>query len=244
LLLKAHDTSGYIIRRKSIQPLEQAIASRLLFPLQDGQVVRIEEHRHKHLPFDLSLANQATKAADLGKGFIASKDANDFTVPGLGWFPANGGLQFRKFPFDPLKSGFQLSCSMSHDLVIVPSRPQRRNSLIEHRIGVPLPAAYRRFLDLCGGWWGEIVCRCQEPTPFGIEHGIHAFHKATEVAALLDSMIAPRNMVTNGTGHFAKYTCLSVAGIDHGSVYALDGELRGIPGSVYQRGPMKRVMMC
>lgn len=34
-------------------------------------------------------------------------------------------------------------------------------------------------------------------------------------------------MVTIAYGNFEKFTCLSVAGIDRGFVYALDGEFRG-----------------
>lgn len=96
---------------------------------------------------------------------------------------------------------------------------------IEAGIGVPLPESYRRFLVECGGWWSDICCPCLEPTPFG-EHVITGFHDAAEVRGLLDSMITPRNMVTIGYGHRGKYTCLSVAGIDRGSVYALDSEFR------------------
>lgn len=97
---------------------------------------------------------------------------------------------------------------------------------IEREIGTRLPEGYRAFLAQCGGWWAEIDCACQEPTPFGDRHWINDFHNAREVRRLLDSMITPRNMVTITTGHFAKYTCLSIAGLDHGSIYALDGELR------------------
>jgi hypothetical protein len=107
-----------------------------------------------------------------------------------------------------------------------PEPPENNIQALEAGIGVPLPASYRAFLAMCGGWWGDILVPCQEPTPFGSEHWISAFHHAGEVRGLLDSMITPRNMVTIGSGHFAKYTCLSVAGIDRGSVYALDGEFR------------------
>ncbi len=33
-------------------------------------------------------------------------------------------------------------------------------------------------------------------------------------------------MICIGHGHFGMTTCLSIAGIDHGSVYALDTEMR------------------
>lgn len=92
---------------------------------------------------------------------------------------------------------------------------------------MPLPPSYRAFLRTCGGWCGDLLCPCREPTPFGSEHWLNGFHDAGEVRGLLHSLITPRNMVTIAWGHFAKYTCLSVAGIDRGSVYALDGEFRG-----------------
>ena len=99
---------------------------------------------------------------------------------------------------------------------------------IEAGIGVPLPADYRGFLAACGGWWGDTICRCLEPTPFGPNHVNSKFHSANEVRSLLDSVIAPRNVLTIGAGSFAKYICLSIAGIDHGWVYALDGESRSV----------------
>lgn len=101
---------------------------------------------------------------------------------------------------------------------------------IEEAIGVSLPQPYREFLANCGGWWRDISCPCQEPTPFGENHVITGFHDAAELHSLLTSMITPRNMVTIGYGHFAKYTCLSIAGVDHGAVYALDGEFRAFWG--------------
>jgi hypothetical protein len=96
---------------------------------------------------------------------------------------------------------------------------------LEAEIGVSLPARYREFLSKCGGWWHDVCCPCREPTPFD-EHVITGFHDAGEVRGLLDSMIIPRNMVAISYGHFGMYTCLSFAGIDRGSVYALDSEFR------------------
>jgi hypothetical protein len=107
-----------------------------------------------------------------------------------------------------------------------PETPDCDIEAIERAVGVPLRRAYRDFLSECGGWWHDILCPVEEPTPFGEDHWITSFHDAGEVEGLLNSMIAPRNMIVIGTGHFAKYTCLSIAGIDHGSVYALDGEFR------------------
>jgi hypothetical protein len=109
-----------------------------------------------------------------------------------------------------------------------PEEPARGDvAAIEEAIGVAIPAPYRRFLAECGGWCGDRLCPCDEPTPFGEEHWLREFHDAAGVHGLLDSMITPRNMITIGTGHFAKYLCLSIAGIDRGADYALDGEQRG-----------------
>ncbi len=105
-------------------------------------------------------------------------------------------------------------------------RAKRNIRRIEVAIGVSLPESYRLFLAKCGGWWGDICCPCDEPNPLGDSHVNSEFHVADEVYGLLDSTITPRNMITIGTGNFAKYTCLSVAGIDRGAVYVLDGELR------------------
>lgn len=43
---------------------------------------------------------------------------------------------------------------------------------------------------------------------------------------MLDSQIAPRNTIVIAIGNLKQYTLLSVAGIDYGSVYALDSEFR------------------
>src|SRR5262249_38134820 len=104
--------------------------------------------------------------------------------------------------------------------------PDRDVESIEAAIGVLLPPEYRKFLLSCGGWSGDVLCPCQEPTPFGEDHVTSAFHDAGEVRGLLGSLITPRNMITIAVGPFGGYTCLSIAGIDHGWVYALDGEFR------------------
>ncbi|MDZ4783401.1 MAG: SMI1/KNR4 family protein [Planctomycetia bacterium] len=105
------------------------------------------------------------------------------------------------------------------------NRTERDVGAIEAAIGVALPPAYRTFLAECGGWCGDIRCPSEQPTPFG-NHTIAGFHDATAVHDLLDSMITPRNMVTIASGHFGACTCISIAGIDRGSVYALDSEFR------------------
>jgi tetratricopeptide (TPR) repeat protein len=96
---------------------------------------------------------------------------------------------------------------------------------VEESIGTALPAQYRQFLATCGGWWGDLVCACREPTPFGSDHWLSGFHDAAQILGNL-SLLAPRNMVTIAYGSFEKFTCISVAGVDRGFVYALDFERR------------------
>jgi len=98
-------------------------------------------------------------------------------------------------------------------------------SQIESRASVRLPKSYKSFLKQCGGWWGNLVCDCTEPTPFG-SHNVAGFYVADEVYQLLDSCIAPRNTIVIAVGNLGKHTLLSVAGVDYGSVYALDSEFR------------------
>lgn len=97
---------------------------------------------------------------------------------------------------------------------------------IESRASVRLPKSYKNFLKQCGGWWGTLYCDCTEPTPFGISHNVAGFHEADVVYRMLDSQIAPRNTIVIAIGNLKQYTLLSVAGIDYGSVYALDSEFR------------------
>jgi hypothetical protein len=97
-----------------VDPSKQPVASGLLFPFQNGQVVRVEEHRHQRSPLELTLANKPAKASDLGKILVASKNSNDLTVPALGLLPGEGGLEVREFFFDAFQSRFELSCGLSH----------------------------------------------------------------------------------------------------------------------------------
>jgi hypothetical protein len=115
----------------------------------------------------------------------------------------------------------ELGCRYSGD-----PATEREVRVIERTIGVPLPSAYRTFLLSMPQADADLLIAAKEPTPFGTEHWLSVFHTAGDVGLLLDSNITPRNMVTIATGHFSKYTCLSVAGVDHGAVYALDGEFR------------------
>jgi hypothetical protein len=103
---------------------------------------------------------------------------------------------------------------------------ERSIAELESQIGVPLPSEYREFLMTIGGGYvrdGLAGCTC--PTPFG-ECNITEFHEVKDVVRLLDSTIAPRNLICIGSGHFGMTICLSIAGLDHGQVFALDTEMR------------------
>jgi hypothetical protein len=106
-----------------------------------------------------------------------------------------------------------------------PESPKRVEQL-EDLIGVPLPVEYRKFLiEIGGGYVRDGLAECTVPTPF-CKLNITCLHSIREVINLLDSEKAPRNMICIGFGHFGMTTCLSVAGIDHGQVFALDTEMR------------------
>lgn len=97
---------------------------------------------------------------------------------------------------------------------------------IERQIGVRLPAQFRAFVDETGGGYVDnLLAKCLVPTPFG-EANLVELCSLQSILRLLDSDVTPRNMICIGLGHFGMTTCLSIAGIDHGSVYALDTEMR------------------
>jgi hypothetical protein len=117
--------------------------------------------------------------------------------------------------------------------------PLDRIEELERLIGVPLPCDYRRFLrEVGGGDLRDVLVPCTVPTPFG-EHNLTCFHSVEEVIELLDSGKVPRNMICISYGHFGMTGCLSVAGLDHGQIFALDTDMRifwdqdtlsGLPG--------------
>lgn len=106
-----------------------------------------------------------------------------------------------------------------------PEHPERVEEL-ERLIGVRLPPDYRSFLlTIGGGYVRDVLTACTIPTPFA-EHNITVLHSIKEIISLLDSVVAPRNMICIGYGHFGRTTCLSMAGLDHGHIFSLDTEMR------------------
>ncbi len=79
--------------------------------------------------------------------------------------------------------------------------------------------------EIGGGSLDDTIVPCTIPTPFG-ELNLHQIHSVKEVIRLLNSTKAPRNMVCIGYGNFGMTTCLSVAGLDYGQIFALDTEMR------------------
>jgi hypothetical protein len=100
-------------------------------------------------------------------------------------------------------------------------------SYVESLIAAQFPKDYRDYLvSVPRVHFAESVfIGCREPTPFGVAH-FHSMHSISDVEGLLDSDLTPRNMITIATGNLNKYVCLSIVGIDHGAVYALDGDYR------------------
>jgi hypothetical protein len=98
---------------------------------------------------------------------------------------------------------------------------------IERAIGVPLPAQFLAFVEETngGGYVDDLLAECEVPTPFGASN-IVEIGDLKGVIRLLESDVTPRNMICVGHGHFGMTTCISIAGIDHGYIYALDTEMR------------------
>lgn len=106
-----------------------------------------------------------------------------------------------------------------------PATAERDVLELEAAIGTSIPDDFRRFLLLGADYRGCIWCSVSTPTPFG-DHGIASFDSARAILGVIDSYMTPRNMITIGSGHFGSFTCLSVCGIDRGSVYGLDSDYR------------------
>jgi hypothetical protein len=97
---------------------------------------------------------------------------------------------------------------------------------LERLAGVPLPGDYREFLLTFGGGDLDAFSPCEGLTPIGDSCSVTRLHSATEVIQLLDSTVTPRNMICISFGHDGQTGCLSVAGLDHGQVFALDTKMR------------------
>jgi tetratricopeptide (TPR) repeat protein len=174
---------------------------------------RAEVHRQ--------LGRMAEAVADLSRAAEVKPDQAELGKPGLPERDNRQSVELKAvFAHGPFFSIAELGCSPPTQAVDCDVEA------VERAVGVRLPDGYRKFLERFGGWWGDLVCACQEPTPFGQDHCIAGFCDAGGVLNLLESRVTPPNIISFGYGHFEKYTCLSVAGIDRGVVYAADGEAR------------------
>lgn len=106
--------------------------------------------------------------------------------------------------------------------------PETEESIsdLESMVGVSLPSELRQFLlQFGGGYLTDCMIECREHTPFG-ELNIIEIESVRGISVSAESDILPRNMLSIGTGHFSKWTCISIAGVDRGKIYAFDAEMR------------------
>lgn len=101
---------------------------------------------------------------------------------------------------------------------------------LEALVGARLASDYRQFLLIYGGGYLDAYAPCVGPSPIK-ECSVTRLHSATEVVELLDSLVTPRNMVCISYGHDGQTGCLSIAGLDHGQIFALDTKMRAYWGA-------------
>lgn len=101
---------------------------------------------------------------------------------------------------------------------------------LEELVGARLASDYRQFLLTFGGGDLNAFAPCVGPSPIK-ECSVTRLHSAAEVVELLDSLVTPRNMVSISYGNDGQTGCLSVAGLDHGKVFALDTKMRAFWGA-------------
>jgi len=97
---------------------------------------------------------------------------------------------------------------------------------LEQLAGTTLPGDYREFLLTFGGGYLDAFSPCKGLTPIGDSCSVTRLHSCAEVIQLLDSRVTPRNMICISYGHDGQTGCLSIAGLDHGLVFALDTKMR------------------
>lgn len=97
---------------------------------------------------------------------------------------------------------------------------------LERLIGVSLPSDYRSFLLTVGGGDLDALSPCDGLTPIGNACSVCRLYTVAEVIDRLDSAVTPRNMICVSFGNGGQTGCLSVAGLDHGQVFALDTQMR------------------
>jgi hypothetical protein len=83
LFVKTDDGGRHIIRRQGIQTCEQSLASRLLAPLEDGEVIRIEDDSHASLLRLLPGTDEATETNNFRESLISREVTDDLSIPGF-----------------------------------------------------------------------------------------------------------------------------------------------------------------
>ena len=68
--METYNRGRNVVRRELIQPSQQRVAGRLLAPLQDGQMVGVENDRHQRLAFEFTTADEAPEANNFRIGFV------------------------------------------------------------------------------------------------------------------------------------------------------------------------------
>src|SRR6516225_2854629 len=98
-------------------------------------MVCVQKHRHRRSSFDLALADESAETDDLRKGLVSLKHADDFTIPRFLRLVGELGLKLREFLFYSIKSCFELSCCLSHALII--PRGRDRSKVVAAGVAAP-----------------------------------------------------------------------------------------------------------
>ena len=74
--MKANNRGRNIVWGESTEAREQVFTCRLLLPLQDRQVIGVENDGHQQLAFELATANELAETDDFREGLVTGKIAN------------------------------------------------------------------------------------------------------------------------------------------------------------------------
>jgi len=107
LLLKAHNRGRDVVGGEIRQASQQAIACRLFPPLQDGQVIGVQQDGHVRSTFQFSRSDQATQTNNLAMVLVALKIAEDLAIPRRCLAFGKRSLHSRQFMFKTGQSCFE-----------------------------------------------------------------------------------------------------------------------------------------